>query len=101
MDGWPLGGAMSLPSADGPPRAPKRPKLLGEDEVWRPSGERVNVIEADGRACTHEARARRGRDPRRAGGARQRATKSERPAPGGRHAAGQTPLNGSEPARRR
>jgi hypothetical protein len=37
-------------------RAAKRPKLLEEDLVWRPAGDKVNLIEAGGKSCTHEVR---------------------------------------------
>ena len=47
--------------ADGGGRAAKRPKLLGEDEVWKPAGENVNLIEANGKSCTHEVGAVEGR----------------------------------------
>lgn len=40
--------------ADGEGRAAKRPKLLGEDVVWKPSGHDVNLIEVNGKSCTHE-----------------------------------------------
>jgi hypothetical protein len=37
----------------GPPPA-KRPKLLGDDVVWKPTGDNVNLITVATKACTHE-----------------------------------------------
>jgi ATP-dependent RNA helicase DOB1 len=49
---------MSAAAADdnGGGPAAKRARLLGDDAIWRPESRhgRVNVIEANGRSCTHE-----------------------------------------------
>ncbi|GBF95912.1 hypothetical protein Rsub_08503 [Raphidocelis subcapitata] len=37
----------------GPPPA-KRPKLLGDDVVWKPAGDNVNLITVGSKSCTHE-----------------------------------------------
>jgi hypothetical protein len=72
------GGGLTFVMDDGGgKRAAKRPKLLGEDVVWKPAGENVNLVEVGGKSCTHEVGGarwggggRRGRPPRqgRAGG---------------------------------
>jgi hypothetical protein len=58
------GGGLTFevePGAGGE-RASKRPKLLGEDLVWKPAGENVNLVEVDGKSCTHEVRLAAGRE---------------------------------------